>query len=147
MEQVVSDHSRAQEHLQRIVAALGAGVTLLDSNREIAWMDRRTRARLNGGMAHLASTLRALDAPNGISCCLSAQEVRINGEAAIVCLIQENDANQTGQGYDAIAAVSPRSVQQRRPGRPEFRLPRSASIARSILQSMVLTKLSGARSI
>jgi len=45
------------------------------------------------------------------------------------------------------SAFLPRSARQRRPGRPEFRSPRSASIARSILQSMVPTKLSAAPSI
>jgi DNA-binding CsgD family transcriptional regulator len=105
MDQVVSDRLRAQGHLERIVAALGSGVILLDSDREIAWIDKRTRARLNGGMEQLAATLRALDAPGGISCCLSAHEVMINGEAAIVCLIQENEAPQNEQDYDAIAAI------------------------------------------
>jgi DNA-binding CsgD family transcriptional regulator len=105
MEDVVSGRLRAQGQLERIVAALGAGVILLDSDREIAWMDERTRARLNGGMEQLAATLRALDASGGINCCLSAHEVTINGEAAIVCLIQEIEATQDEQGYDAIAAI------------------------------------------
>jgi DNA-binding CsgD family transcriptional regulator len=105
MEDVVSDRLRAQGQLERIGAALGAGVILLDSDREIAWMDERTRARLNGGMEQLAATLRALDASGGINCCLSAHEVTINGEAAIVCLIQEIEATQDEQGYDAIAAI------------------------------------------
>jgi DNA-binding CsgD family transcriptional regulator len=105
MDQVVSDRLRAQGHLERIVAALGAGVILLDSDREIAWMDKRTRARLNGGMEQLAATLRALNTSGGINCCLSAQEVMINGEAAIVCLIQENEVAQDEHGYDAIAAI------------------------------------------
>jgi DNA-binding CsgD family transcriptional regulator len=105
MEDVVSGRLRAQGQLERIVAALGAGVILLDSDREIAWMDERTRARLNGGMEQFASTLRALDASGGTNCCLSAHEVMINGEAATVCLIQENEATRNEQGYDAIAAI------------------------------------------
>jgi DNA-binding NarL/FixJ family response regulator len=105
MDQMVNDRSRAQQHLQRIAAALGAGIVLLDSNREIAWMDRRTRTRLNGGMEKLASSLRMLYTPDAISCSLTTQEVMINGESTIVCLIWENKAQQDEQGNDAIAAV------------------------------------------
>jgi DNA-binding CsgD family transcriptional regulator len=61
--------------------------------------------RLNGSMEQFASTLRALDATDSISCFLSAQEVLIKGEPALVCLIQENDLHQNDQGFDAIAAV------------------------------------------
>jgi DNA-binding CsgD family transcriptional regulator len=104
MDQVVSDRLRAQAQLGRIVAALGSGVILLDSDREIAWMDKRTRARLNGGMKHLASTLRALDAPGGVHCCLSAHEVTINGEVATLCLIREHEVPRNEQG-DAVAAI------------------------------------------
>jgi DNA-binding NarL/FixJ family response regulator len=104
MDQVVSDRLRAEEHLEQIVAALDAGVILLDSDRKIVWMDKNTRARLNGGMEKLASTLSAGAAPGGVSCFLSAHQVRINGEAATVCLVQEN-ADQKDQGFDAIAAV------------------------------------------
>jgi DNA-binding NarL/FixJ family response regulator len=103
MDHVVNDRSRAQEHLQRIAAALGAGVIVLDSNRDITWMDNRTRTRLNGGMERLAATLRALDTSDAVCCHLSAQEVPINGEAAIVCLILENDAPQNEQN-NVIAA-------------------------------------------
>lgn len=108
MDQVVSDRSRAPGNLERIVAALGAGIILLDSNREIAWMDGRTRTRLNGGMNELASALRAVDSANntgGISFCLSAHEVILNGEPAIVCLIQEEQVARMEPDYDAIAAI------------------------------------------
>jgi DNA-binding CsgD family transcriptional regulator len=105
MAKVVSDRSRAQGELERIVAALGTGAILLDSDREIAWMDERTRARLNGGIESLATALRALDADLGIPCCLCVQDVMINGETVTVCLIRENEPFQDEQGYDAIAAV------------------------------------------
>jgi len=105
MDQVVSDHSRAKGELERIAAALGGGVILLDSDREVAWMDKRTRARLNGGFEHLASTLRTLDAPSAVRCSLVAHEVSINGEKAMVCLIQECETPQNDERYDAIAAV------------------------------------------
>jgi hypothetical protein len=42
MAKMVSDHSRAEGRLEHILAALGTGVILLDSNGEIAWMDERT---------------------------------------------------------------------------------------------------------
>jgi DNA-binding CsgD family transcriptional regulator len=105
MQHVVNDHSRAGDHLEPIVSALGAGVIMLDTDRQIVWMDERTRARLNGGMEQLASTLRALEAADGIPCSLAAHEVMINGKTAIVCLIQENEASHGEHGYDAIAAV------------------------------------------
>lgn len=105
MRNVVNDDSRATDHLEPIVSALGTGVILLDADRQIAWMDEQTRARLNGGMAQLASALRTLEEPEGIACTLAAREVTINGEAALVCLIQEHEAAPGEQGYDAIAAV------------------------------------------
>jgi DNA-binding CsgD family transcriptional regulator len=107
MDKVVNDYSRLQDHVERILAALGTGAILLDSNREIAWMDERTRARLNGGAGELAAALRSLDqeVDLGIRCRLHAQEVMINGEAVTVCLIREYEPAEDGQGYDAIAAV------------------------------------------
>jgi DNA-binding NarL/FixJ family response regulator len=104
MDQVVSDRLRPKGRLERIVAALDAGVILLDSDRQIVWMDQATRARLNGGMEDLASTLRTLDAPGDVNCSVSAHQVTINGEAATVCLIRES-ADQKELGFDAIAAV------------------------------------------
>ncbi|SRR5579871_6061482 len=104
MDQVVSDRPRADGRLERIAAALGAGIILLDSSRRLVWMDRRTRARLNGGIDQLAATLPALDAQEGITCSICPHEVTINGEAAIVCLIREID-EQKEQGFDVIAAV------------------------------------------
>jgi DNA-binding NarL/FixJ family response regulator len=104
MDQVVSDYSSAKEHLDRIVAALGRGIILLDSDRRIVWMDEATRARLNGGLQDLASTLRAHEVPGLVNCCLSAHQTTINGEAATVCIIQES-ADQAEGGFDAIAAI------------------------------------------
>jgi DNA-binding CsgD family transcriptional regulator len=104
MDQVVSDHLRSEGHLERVVTALDAGVILLDSGRQVAWMDQATRERLNGGLEDLASALRALDAPAGVNCFLSAHEVMINGKTATICLIQESADNKE-QGFDAIAAV------------------------------------------
>lgn len=58
MDKVANDHSCLEERLARVLSALGTGAILLDSNCEIAWMDERTRARLNGGIEQLAATLR-----------------------------------------------------------------------------------------
>lgn len=90
--------------VERIAAALGAGIILLDSDRKIAWMDKRTRTRLNGGMERLASTLRTIDAPDSITCSVWPAEVTINGEAAIVCVVQEVEEPKE-QGFDVIAAL------------------------------------------
>jgi DNA-binding CsgD family transcriptional regulator len=95
---------RANERLERIGAALGAGIILLDSNRQVVWMDKRTRARLNGGLERLASTLPARDSLDGVLCSVSPAEVTINGEAAIVCLVQETE-EQAEHGFDVIAAL------------------------------------------
>ncbi|WGR94009.1 LuxR C-terminal-related transcriptional regulator [Bradyrhizobium sp. ISRA443] len=105
MDKVANDHSCLEERLARVLSALGTGAILLDSNREIAWMDERTRARLNGGIEQLAATLRGLDPGLGVHCCLHVQELMINGEAATLCLIREYEPLQDVQGYDAIAAV------------------------------------------
>lgn len=104
MDQMVSDGSCVDRPLERIVAALGVGMILLDSDRRIAWMDRRTRARLNGGAEELASTLRTLDTTGGINCSVRAQEVTMNGETTVVCLVQETE-QQKDQGFDVIAAL------------------------------------------
>src|SRR5690348_8228021 len=105
MTHAVNDDVCPASRLERIAAALGAGIVLLDSNRKIAWIDRRTRARLNGGMEQLASTLRTMEVgPDGITCCVWPAEVTINGEAAMVCLVQEIE-EQKEQGFDVIAAL------------------------------------------
>jgi len=105
MNQMVSDDTRPEERLERILAAFDTGTILLAANREIAWMDERMRARLNGGAEQLANTLRALDPGPGIHCRLEAHEVMINGEPATVCLIREREPASDEQGYDVIAAV------------------------------------------
>jgi len=104
MDQVVSDRSRANEPLERIAGALRTGIILLNSSREIAGMDTRTRARLNGGAEQLATMLRTLDIQDGISCCVCAADVNVNGAPTTVCVIKENDV-QKEQGSDVVMAV------------------------------------------
>jgi DNA-binding CsgD family transcriptional regulator len=104
MDQVVSDRSRAKEHLERLVAALGSGLILLDSDGRIAWIDRRTRSRLNGGMEDFVSTVRTIDKSNALNCSASAIDVDINGKPAVVCVIQEsNEPRETG--HDLATAI------------------------------------------
>jgi DNA-binding NarL/FixJ family response regulator len=104
MDNVVSDRSRPNDDLERIVAALGSGIIVLDADRQIVWIDRRTRRRLNGGAEQLAEALRALESPDGITCSVSTAEVDIGGKTATVCLIREADA-QTEHGFDIVGAV------------------------------------------
>lgn len=105
MDKVVNDDSRPKQRLESILAALEQGVVLLDSDRQIAWIDGRTRVRLNGGVEQLAAALRRVDTSVGAHCCLCIHEVTINGEATAVCLVQESAAPNDEQGYDVIAAV------------------------------------------
>jgi DNA-binding CsgD family transcriptional regulator len=105
MDKVVNDDSRPKQRLESILAALDKGVILLDSDRQIAWIDERTRARLNGGIDQLAATLRVVDTSAGAHCCLCIHEVTINGKATAVCLVQESELSKDEQGYDMIAAV------------------------------------------
>jgi DNA-binding CsgD family transcriptional regulator len=104
--EVVRDGSRAPAHipLESIAAALAAGVILLDSDRRIVWMDKRTRSRLNGGAEEFASTLRKFDTPRAFSCSASVAEVMINGQTMTVCLIKETE-DQPEKGYDFAGAV------------------------------------------
>src|ERR1700749_179352 len=105
MDEMVNDDSRVKPHIERMVTALGAGAILLDSNNEIAWMDERTRARLNGGAKEFAAALSVLNTGPGGPCCLHVQEVKINGEALTVCLIQERERPHDEQGYNADTAL------------------------------------------
>lgn len=105
MDQLASDRSRAREFPQRMAGALDTGVILLNSKGEITWMDNRLRMRLNGGTEHFAASLRPLNTSNSISCHLSSHEVIINGEAATVCVIHENEPRQDEPGDELVAAI------------------------------------------
>src|SRR5579863_7382482 len=75
MDKVVNDTSRANDSLDRVANALGTGVVLLDSQRRIAWMDRHTRSRLNGGAEQFAANLRAADTPIALVCSVYAADL------------------------------------------------------------------------
>jgi DNA-binding NarL/FixJ family response regulator len=104
MDQVVSDRLRAERRLERLLAALDAGVIMLDSDRQIVWMDQATRMRLNGGIGELQSALHDVELVGDVRRSLTAHQVTINGQAAMICLIHES-ADHTEQGLDAVAAV------------------------------------------
>lgn len=103
MDKVVNEDVCADESLGRVATALGTGIVLLDSERRIAWMDQRTRSRLNGGARQFAANLRAIEAPVALSCIVYAADLDINGEPSKVCVIQETDLKE--RGMDIVAAV------------------------------------------
>lgn len=105
MDKVVREGLRAEESLENVLEALGRGVILIDAQREIVWMDDRTRTRLNGGTEQFAAALREVDSSQGVHCCLYVHEVAINGETTTVCLVEKSDVKPGDQGFDAIAAV------------------------------------------
>jgi DNA-binding NarL/FixJ family response regulator len=105
MDNLGSEDSRAEKSLENAVETLGRGVVLINAQREIVWMDDRTRTRLNGGGEQFAAALRAFDDSQGVHCCLHVHEVAINGETTTVCLVEKSEAKSEGQGFDAIAAV------------------------------------------
>jgi DNA-binding CsgD family transcriptional regulator len=102
MDQVLSDRLRETEW-QSITAALNNGLILVRSNGEIAWMDEKTRRRVNGGLQHLDLPLRKSDG-HEIDCFVTAAAVTINGERSVVCVIQEMN-DQKELGYDLLAAI------------------------------------------
>jgi hypothetical protein len=88
MDQVIHTRVRENDRLDRIVAALRGGLILLDAQGRVAWMDDKTRRRVNGGLQGLA--LPAHNAgPPALDCFLSPVEVTINGEPTILCAIRE----------------------------------------------------------
>jgi DNA-binding NarL/FixJ family response regulator len=105
MNKMVSDHSCVEKPIDAIVAALGAGIIVLDSDRNVVWMDQRTTSQLNGGLEHFKEALRTLDPGAATHCLITTQEVVINDKPATLCLIQEQEAGRGEQEYDAIAAV------------------------------------------
>lgn len=113
MDQVLSDRLRETEW-QSIVAALGNGLILVRSNGEIAWMDERTRRRVNGGLQSLDLPICKSDGPE-VDCFITAAAVTINGERTIVCVIQEiNDQHEPGHelmiAIQAVMADTSRAI-------------------------------------
>jgi DNA-binding CsgD family transcriptional regulator len=103
MDQVVNDHSRADEELERIVSALVGGIILVDSRGRILWMDEATRRCVNGGLQDLTLPVRKSDGA-AIDCFLAPTELVINGQRSAVCVIQQCADEQEG-GRDLIGAI------------------------------------------
>jgi DNA-binding CsgD family transcriptional regulator len=103
MEQLVDDRSQDDEHLEQIVAALKAGIILVDSSGRIAWMDEITRSSVNGGLHDLALPVRKPDR-SAIDCFVSAVDVTVGGERKALCVIQQSP-DQKESGFDVVAAV------------------------------------------
>jgi len=102
MDQVLSDRLRETEW-QSIIAALSNGLIFVRSDGEIAWMDEKTRRRVNGGLQNLDLPIRKSDG-YAIDSFVTATTVTINGERMTVCVIQEmNDQKEFGS--DLLAAI------------------------------------------
>jgi DNA-binding NarL/FixJ family response regulator len=107
MDQVVSDRSRAKDRLERIVAALGGGIVLLDAEGRIVWADRRTRGRLNGGTEKFVETLRTAEKDCVVDCSIAAVDVTINGERTVVGVVEETSSKDPE--HDLVAAIEAES--------------------------------------
>ena len=103
MDRVLSDHLR-ETKWESIIAALSNGLILVRSNGEIAWMDEKTRRRVNGGLQNLDLPLHRNDESVALDCFVSIARVTINGEASVLCAIQET-AEHKELSRDFIAAI------------------------------------------
>jgi DNA-binding NarL/FixJ family response regulator len=104
MDKMVDDTSCVSNgELERIANALGTGIVLLDSGRQVAWMDQRTRSRLNGGADQFAASLKASEPHTALSCTVYVTSTKVSGEPISLCVIQETDLKD--RGMDIVAAV------------------------------------------
>lgn len=102
MDQVLSDHFSETEW-QSIVAALSNGLIFVRSNGEVAWIDEKTRRRVNGGLQNLDLPIRN-SVGSEIDCFITAATVTINGEQTILCIIQEVN-EQREFGHDLLGVI------------------------------------------
>jgi DNA-binding CsgD family transcriptional regulator len=102
MDQVLSDRLRETEW-QPIIAALSNGLIFVRSTGEIAWIDEKTRRRVNGGLQNLDLPIRKSDGC-AIDSFVTVATVAINGEPMTVCVIQEI-SDQKEFGYAVLAAI------------------------------------------
>lgn len=101
---VVSDRTRLHESLNAIASGLETGIILRDSNGQIVWVDQALRARLNGGLNELVSSVSDTSADESLPCTLSTAPVALDGTIERVCIIQEG-AEDKERGFDAMAAI------------------------------------------
>jgi DNA-binding NarL/FixJ family response regulator len=103
MDQVLSDYSREDEAWEQIRSALENGIIFVRSNGEIAWVDGKTRRRLNGGLRNLELPLRPSN-ERDIVCLVTSADVVVNGKKSAVCVVQETIEQKT-LGQDLVAAI------------------------------------------
>lgn len=104
MDQVTDARVRENDRLDRIVSALRNGVIFVDSKGQVAWMDERTRRRVNGGLRDLALPVHQSSGKPALDCFMSPIDVTINGERIVLCAIQET-AEPKDSERDLIAAI------------------------------------------
>lgn len=103
MDQVLSDRLRETDW-ESIIAALSNGLILVRADGEIVWMDEKTRRRVNGELQNLDLPLHKSDGSAAVDCFVTVARVTINGEASMVCAIQQT-RDQKELGQDFLAAI------------------------------------------
>lgn len=89
MDQVIDTRARRNDRMERIVAALRGGLILVDAQGGVAWIDDKTRRRMNGGLQGLALPKRRTSG-SVLDCSMWPVEVTIHGQRTVVCAIQES---------------------------------------------------------
>jgi DNA-binding CsgD family transcriptional regulator len=103
MDQVMKDSVR--EELKPLASALADGAILVDAAGQIAWIDKKLRRRLNGGLQNLALPIRRSERP-AIDGFMTTAEVMIDGKPSAVCVFQQTaDQKEPWQFIAAIEAV------------------------------------------
>lgn len=106
MDQVLSDRLH-ETKWESITAAIRNGVILVRSNGEIAWIDEKTRRRVNGGLQNLDLPIHKSDG-SAMDCFVTVARVMINGEPSVICAIQETPERcepKQELEHDFIAAI------------------------------------------
>lgn len=103
MDQVLSDRLRSNHGWDAITSALENGLIVVRSDGEIAWIDEKTRRRMNGGLHELKLPIQPArdDTPE---CFVAVATVTSNGVPLAVCVLQET-SSQSGFTRDLIAAI------------------------------------------
>ena len=105
MDQVLNDRPRLHEKLERIAAALAGGIILVDAQGRVAWIDERTRQRLDGQL----EALKALPLPLAdrdeitVDCTMSAVALTVDGDRSLVCVLRP--APDQGESESDIASA------------------------------------------
>jgi DNA-binding CsgD family transcriptional regulator len=105
MDQVMKDSVREDAELKPLASALADGAILVDAAGQIAWIDKKLRRRLNGGLQNLALPIRRSERP-AIDGFMTTAEVMIDGKPSAVCVFQQTaDQKEPWQFIAAIEAV------------------------------------------